>query len=698
MDARTDRPAAASGGSRLGSIATPAAVLALIALVAAVYAPVRRFDFVQLDDEVYVVNNDPVRAGWTRESLRWAFSSNVAGLWHPLTLISHLLDVTLFGLNPGAHHVVNALLHAANALLLFLLLRAWTRTLFPAALVAALFAVHPLNVDSVAWIAERKNVLSTLFWLLSLWGYSAFVRRPSGARYAAVAVPFVLALMTKPMAVTLPLTLLLLDFWPLRRFERVGPGNRARHLLAEKIPLLALSLVFSAATLAAHRGVGALVSGSALPWSFRLWLPADNGMHYLAKLVWPSNLAVIYPVPLAGPPLHRLLFALLLPAVLTALAWVGRRRHPCLLFGWAWYLVTLLPVSGVVPFGIAVRADRFVYVPAIGLFVALAWGLWEWGRGRRGRGLLAVGAAIGLVLVLAVRAGQQVLVWRDSHTLYAHALRVTQGNYLALNNLGFVLAREGRAQEALPLLREAVRLNPLYASAHNNLGTACRELKRFDEARTHLETALRLEPRNASALFNLALLARVPGDRDGAIRLLGRGLDMGGDNLEARLRLGELLAEAGRYAEAEACFRAAAQAFPRSPGALVNWGMALALQHRDEEAADRFRAALRLTPDSPPALNNLAWILATARDGRLRNPGEAVSLAERACSLSGRRDSNVLGTLAEAYASAGRYGEAAAAKREQIALAGTSVDAARRADWDADLARFEQAVPAGSRP
>lgn len=508
-----------------------AAVLATGTL--ALYGPALRFDFLDYDDPVYVTQNPWVLKGLRLETLRLALNERVGGNWHPLTMISHLLDVSLFGTNAAGHHGQSLFWHAANVVLLFLLVSRLPAGFWPGAAVAALWAAHPVNVDSVAWIAERKNLLSTFFWLATVAGYVHYTRAPSPNRLLIVLVLFGLALMAKPMPVTLPFTLLLLDYWPLRRVE--GWGRKSfpvwKALCMEKLPLFVLCAVFILTTFQTQAAVGAIDMGPPLPRSARLaWIPLWY-LDYLRVFFWPSGLCVLYPRPLGPPPPAAALLAVLALLAVTGLAWRAKSRFPSVLAGWLWFLGTLIPVIGLVPLGLHATADRYLYVPMLGLLVPLAWTLRAIlvRRWRVAAGLLAAAA-----LTAAAATTRHVLPhWKNSDALFRRALAVTHGNYAMHYNLARQLTLAGRYDEALGHLHEALRLYPGYSIAHNNLGWTLLLKGESAAAIPHFEESLRLTPWNYQARMNLAL----------ALRQLGR---VG----EAREQLVLLLREAPDYPNA----------------------------------------------------------------------------------------------------------------------------------------------------
>jgi tetratricopeptide (TPR) repeat protein len=494
------------------------AALALAALVALAYGAVGGLGFVNFDDPRYVFQNPHVQRGLTFEGVAWAFTTFHAGNWHPLTWLSHMLDVELFGLDPGPHHVVNAVLHGVATLLLFGLLRSATGRTWPSALVAALFAVHPLHVESVAWISERKDVLSAVFWMLATWAYVRHARRPGAARYAAVAAALALGLMSKPMVVTLPVALLLLDFWPLGRISSAAPLRpQALALVREKAPLLALSLASGAVALLAQSRGGGVASLPALQASARIGNALLSCALYLGKTVWPARLAAVYPHPALGAggmPAWAVLASALLAAALTALVLWQRRRRPVLAVGWLWYLVTLLPVIGLVQVGLQGMADRYTYLPLVGIFVALAWLAAEAAEASPRRRVVVATACVGVVLACAAVSRRQVETWRDSFTLFGHALEVTEGNWLALRNLGIAQQDAGRYAEAIASLERSLRLMPHDGQAWMNLGISYASARRYHDAAQCFQRAAEMRPDDDHVWFNLGIFYALTGQWD----------------------------------------------------------------------------------------------------------------------------------------------------------------------------------------
>jgi protein O-mannosyl-transferase len=568
--------------------------LLLLVITAAIFWPVGRFKFINYDDPVYVAGNpggqgvNPVYAavppgeeqGLNGTNLDWAFTAVVVSNWQPVTCLSHLLDVQLFGYNAGAHHLVNVLFHAVNVLLLFLLLRRLTGARWPSAVVAALFAWHPLHVESVAWVSERKDVLSTCFGLLTLLAYAGYARaksQPAGFRtlflyYLAAICLYALGLLSKPMLVTWPGVLLLLDFWPLRRIPDLKPATLGP-LILEKLPFFALSAAASLITYYVQHLSGAMEGMAHLTLGQRVGNALVAYARYLGKTVWPDRLAFFYPHPASWPP-GQIAAATALLAILTFIAVRETRRRPYLLFGWLWFLGTLVPVIGLVQVGDQSMADRYTYLPLVGLFIALAWGVSEWTERRPALKRWGAGATFGALTACLLATRAQLDHWRDTETLTRHALQVASPNFLAHSVLGLDLIARGKTAEGIEELRAELALRP--------------------------------------------------------------------EEYQDRCLLADLLARQGNTREAIA----------------------------------QYRQVLRRQPDLPDTLNNLAWPLATAPDAAIRNGAEAVRCAEHACSLTRFQKPIFLGTLAAAYAEAGRYDDAVRAGEQAAALAETAGDTA----------------------
>jgi tetratricopeptide (TPR) repeat protein len=526
-------------------------ILALALPVLAVYWQTGRHEFLPLDDDLYVTNNPNVWAGLSWKGAVWAFTSFEANNWHPLTWLSHMADVSLFGMNAGAHHLVNVFFHLINTALLFFLLRRITGAAGKSALVGFLFGIHPLHVESVAWVAERKDLLSTLFLLWTLLAYVRYAERPSLRRYLPVFLLMAAGLLSKPMLVTLPFVLLLLDYWPLGR----TPGGRLRMegsprapersswrgLIAEKAPLLVLSLASCAVTFLAQRAGGSVAGADFYPLYARSANALVSYAVYLGKTVWPASLGVYYPHPGMFVRWEATAAAGLLIMAVTIWTGAGRARHPYLLVGWLWYLGTLVPGIGRVQVGEQARADRYTYIPLTGIFLAAVWGAADVARSRRLPGHVLAAAAAVLVLAYSAASWRQVRHWRFGESLFRHTLEVTTDNWFITNNLGYVLDRQGKTDEALEYYRKSIRINPDYHLAHNNLGTVLFRQGRIGEARFHFLKALEGKPSDLLARRNLASLLVKTGEYEDAAFHLREILRRRPEDRDARTNLGVVL-------------------------------------------------------------------------------------------------------------------------------------------------------------
>jgi len=684
---------AGEGRRRDGASAWWLAV-ALVIATAIVYAPLRHAAYLNYDDDRYVSDNSHVNSGFSREGIVWAWTSNQVGNWHPFTMLSHMLDCQLFGLNAGAHHLSSAVFHILNTLLLFAFLAGATGARGRSACVAALFALHPLHVESVAWIAERKDVLSTFFWMLTLLAYLHYVRRPRAQRYVWVVLACTAALLSKAMAVTLPFTLLLLDLWPLRRLAWGGLAERTEtsplrpslpwtSLVVEKLPLLVLVGICSAVNMRFQEQAGAMVPAAWSPLAYRAANAVRSCGVYLLQTLWPADLTIGYPfeVPL---PAWEVPAAAAAIAAVTLLALWGVRRRPYLLVGWLWYLGTLVPVSGLVRVGNQSRADRFTYVPLIGIFIMVVWGLPDLLRSWRHGWVACTAAAVGALVFCSVVSARQVLFWHDSLTFWEHALALTPDNEVAQLNLAAALTQAGRPQEAAAHLAAGRRLDlkvaqqnllaqlraqPESANLHLGLGRVLIQLGDTDEGIAHYREASRLEPGSAAIHNNLAVVLEKAGKFDEAIVQYEQGIQLEPDSAESRCNLAAALATAGRVPEAIVQFRAALELRPQLAEGRFGLAMAYAQDGQELAAITELDQLMRERPDWTSVEVTLAWILATARAPAARDARRAVQLAEDATQRTQRRDADALSSLAAAYAAVGRFDDAAAAAQGALELA-----------------------------
>ena len=631
---------------------------ALVGLTGLAYAQVVQFDFTNFDDPKYIHENPQVLRGLTWEGVRWAFTSGYMSNWHPVTWLSHQTDVALFGLNAGAHHVVSVVIHCLNVGLAFWLFVRLTGSLWGSAFVAGMFGLHPLHVESVAWVAERKDVLSACFGLLTLLAYQRYVqarnapetgghsavtsrgvRFASAGYYSLALFLFALGLMSKPMLVTLPVVMLLLDLWPLQRINTDRWRAVIWPLVREKTPFFALSLLTGLVTIYVQSESGAVRSLEKWSIAERLANSLSATLFYLVKTVRPENLAPFYPLPqqIAWWPVG-IAVAVLLGITAWTLATI--RKAPYRFVGWFWFLIMLAPVIGILQVGLQQMADRYTYLPHLGLFAWVAAEAVQVGARRpnlKGIGVLFVITAV-LNGFSATR--QQVTHWRDSGTLFRHALAVTDRNMLAHNNLGYFLYTQGDLAGAIAEYEKAIAIMPQYTDAHSNLGRALADQKRYTEAEKHFETVLRISPRDVIAHNNL----------------------------------GNVLAITGRHEAAIEHFRAALAVRPEHVSARINWGLSAEELGRGAEAAAQYREVLRLMPDALGTINSLAWLLATHPDAAARNGPEAAQLADRLCLLTDCSQPLLMLTLAAVRAELGEFIAATAFAEQALERARASGD------------------------
>ncbi|HVV71800.1 MAG TPA: tetratricopeptide repeat protein [Verrucomicrobiae bacterium] len=738
-------------------------LLALITLAG--YSTLLRNGFVKIDDGFYILHNPHVTGGLTWANLGWAFRSGYQGNWHPLTWLSHMVDVQVFGLRPSGHHLTSLLFHTANVLLLWRLLQLLTRASWASFVVAGLFALHPLHVESVAWAAERKDVLCTFFFFLMLLAYSLYAQKqvqgskpgredkptstpnPEAASGASRLGPlcrgmstperlygltlgcFVLALMSKPMVVTAPFVLLLLDFWPLGRLKTAGDpladstspavskqGNVLR-LIREKIPFFLLAAGSSVLTLLVQESNRATYLE--LPLGTRVANAVASYWRYLGKMVWPKDLAVFYPLnPASVAHLGSMetVAGILGLLAVSALALACRRRAPWFLTGWFWYVGTLVPVIGLIQVGGQAFADRYTYIPSIGVFLCVVWGGAAWIQRHPRLQPVAAATSAAVLCTCAVLTFTQTSYWRSDFTLFEHALKSTSNNALAhyhvgigyrdqkqnakamdqfraaiqadptfapaYSDLGALLEDEGRSDEALGLYQQAVKATPWAEQVHNHLGSRFWAEGQQEKALAEYAAALRCNPDFADAHFNLGLALSSRGNLKEAASHFAAVCRIRPGDVEALACLAEALFKEGRLNQAAGCFRSLAELAPTNSEAPQNLGLILAEQGEFGPALAQFRRAVQLRPDWPDALNALAWVLATHPQLDPGNAPNAVTYAERACQLSGGKQSRFWSTLDVAYAGAGRFEDAvgAATRAKALAEAAGQTNAARAAE------------------
>jgi protein O-mannosyl-transferase len=581
--------------------------LLIAAVTLVIYTPVTRNNFVNFDDDTYIVNNPHVRAGLNWQTVKWSFTTFEQANWHPLTWMSHALDCSIFGLNSTGHHMVGVLLHGACAVILFLLLESATGFTWRSLIVAMLFALHPVNVESVAWAAERKNVLSMFFVLLALYTYGWYARKPGMRRYSAVFVLFALALMSKPQVITFPFLLLLWDYWPLRRFgNQSGPGafehvtanpqSSVASLIAEKVPLFVLSAASAVVTFVAQRSGNAMRTWADYGLLNRFENAAIAYVRYLDMAFWPTRLAVFYP--------HANKFAiwqvtgavvvLLAITLFSASRW---RQKPYLIVGWLWFLVSIFPMIGLVQVGGQARADRYAYLPFIGLFLMVVWAAAEWVGQRDLKPIWNGVAAIAILAALGAVTYRQIGYWRDSPTLWLHALSVTQDNFVAHDNLAIFLAQHGREEEAVGHLREALAIKPNDLLAMLNLGT-------YEHGHGNVQSAIERYRYVASHAADIDLRAN------------------------AYANLGSAYRQIGDYENAGRCYEAALQLAPARPLAIVGLGLVAEHEGNFAEAARQFSSAMAIQP------TDVGYLLLARALEKSGHSSEAQAARERAGQIS----------------------------------------------------------------
>jgi len=696
--------------------------LALVAITWFVFGQTLRHDFVNFDDHVYVYQNPHITQGLTADGLSDAFTHTHARNWHPLTTISHMLDCQLYGLEAGWHHFTNVVLHTVAVLLLFLVLNQMTGAFWQSAFVASLFAIHPLHVESVAWVSERKDVLSAVFFMLTLGAYVRYVRKPSVGRYLTAALFFALGLMSKPMLVTLPFVLLLLDYWPLRRINSKIPGlknqkpgisgpafaNRSSRkaaapqptiggLLTEKIPLFALSALSCAATLLAQ--IYSTEVFAQLPFMWRLNTAAVSYVAYIWQMFWPARLAAFYPHPNDQLPFWQILLSIAFLISVSLLAILSRKERPYIFTGWFWYVGMLVPAIGLIEAGEQARADRYTYLPQIGLYILITWGISDLvalimthksgsrsvtsepqpttggsrearadGPLRRGYKPFCAAIAAAIIVALSWRAFVQTSYWKNSEMLWNHTLAVTTDNDMAHNSLGDLFLRRGELDSAISHFEIALEIRSRNAAAHydfggalieNKLGSALARKGRLSEAIGHYEKAVKLRPDYGDPYFNL----------------------------------GSALFQQGRTDEAIAQWQKALATQPNDAGFHTALGTAFLKKGLQKDAIAEYEHAMRIFPRDFVARNNLAWLLATSSDASIRDGKRAIEVAEQTVQLSSGKDANYLRTLAAVYSEVGRFSEAIAVAQQAAALATMQgkTDVANR--LKKDLVLYQEQVP-----
>ena len=720
--------------------ASIAVCTSLAVAVGIIFGQTLTFSFVNYDDDTYVYDNPEITHGLTLKGILWAFTHIHSYNWHPLTTLTHMFDCQVYGLHPWGHHLDNILLHGMAAILLFLLLQQMTSALWRSAFVAAVFAIHPLHVESVAWISERKDVLSALFFMLTLMAYVRYAQKQESAgrkalpflfspSYWLTLLLFGLGLMSKPMLVTLPFLMLLLDYWPLRRFAFHDLSSAKGQLLLEKVPLLLLSAASCVITIWAQKA--GVISFERIAFPSRVANALVSYAHYVWHMVYPVDLAVFYPLPASHLTEWRVGVSVLFLSLVSAGIALGYRKHPFLLVGWLWYLGMLVPVIGLIQVGSQAMADRYTYLPQIGLYIIVAWGAVDLCRSwRYRRALIGVGATT-IFATLLVLAYVQTTYWKNSASLMTHAIACTPDNFVAHNNLGNTLAEQGNLPEAIQHYERALQLKPDLAETHNSLGSALADQGKLPEAIKQYEEALRLLPDYGEAYNNLGIALAAQGKLTEAIQqyekavqlvpdygeahnnlgvaLVGQGnlseaiqhyeqaIQLKPNYAEAYNNLGNALDNQGKPLEALQYYERAIQLKPDYAEAYYNAGLVLTRQGKLPEAIERYERVIQLKPNYVAALNNLAYVLATSQNISLRNGVRAIALSERANQLSDGGNPVVLATLAAAYAEAGRFPEAVQTASRGIELASAQGNSALANVLQSRLELYKAKIPLPDR-
>ena len=698
--------------------------IGLVALVWIVFGQTVGHQFVNYDDGVYVYRNFDITQGITLKQIGRIFTQSVAGNWHPLTMLTHMIDCRIYGVRPWGHHLTNTILHALSVLVLFFTLRSMTGAMWRSALVAGMFAVHPLHVESVAWIAERKDVLSGLFFMLTLAAYFWYQRRPSFGRYGSVTVLFACGLMSKPMLVTLPFVLLLADYWPLNRIRRsqiagqkgLGAEQRSRKreqtgkgktanlaasqrlntstvgaLVLEKVPLFCLSAAASMIALFTQHPDRNVVN--ALPLISRLANAAVSIGIYLLRTFIPIDLACFYPYPSQGLPGWQITVSVAVIASLTWLAWSSREGRPYLLTGWLWFVGMLVPVLGIVQVGKQSHADRYTYLPQVGLALLVVWAVADismrWERRHLTLGFVAVGVMVALCWIARI----QTSYWHDSETLWRHALAVTAPSATVYQNLCDALLENKKTDEAIERARRALELEPNSADTNDTIGAALARKGDLNAALDYLKAALRLNPDLPRIHYNIGSVLLEKGNPADAAAEFRSDLRAEPNYPETHNNLAMALLRQGNVSEARTHIEAALKLKPDFPEARNNLAIALSQTGDVKGAIQEWNETLKLDPGNLQAECNLVWVYSTFGDPALRDGQRAVELAERALQQSNRKNSRIWRLAAAAYAEAGRFQDAITAAQSGIAVAEAEGNPGMVQTLETNIQRFQQGLP-----
>ncbi|MDL1966946.1 MAG: tetratricopeptide repeat protein [Deltaproteobacteria bacterium] len=650
--------------------------LFLVIATLAAYWQVRNHNFLSFDDHAYVLHNQHVNKGLSLESISWAFSFTDIAYWHPLSWLSHMLDCQLYGLNPSMHHITGLIIHIINCLLLFLLFKGMTGAVWKSAFIAALFALHPINVESVAWVAERKNVLSTLFWMLTLLTYYYYSLQPGFYRYFLTLFCFFLGLIAKPMLVTLPFVLLLFDYWPLERLRysstiKAGRYKKASllHLILEKIPffLLAGASIYISSLSVQHHAI--VVSTESVSMKLRVANALVSYVKYIGKMIWPKDLAVFYPFP-DTLPVWQISGAALFLICVSVLVFRALKSKPYLAVGWFWYIGTLVPAIGLIQAGLWPSiADRFAYVPLIGLFIVIAWGIPDLVAQWRCKKIALAATAILVLLIFTAASRSQNRYWANNIALFKHSLDVTNDNEVAHQKLGEALAAHDKTDEAVMHYYEALRIKPDLVAAHLNLGLALRKKGKINEAVEHFSMALLAKSDCAEAYYELGVTLEKQGNFDAAVRNYSEALRIKPEFARGHNNLGIVLARQKKDKEAIFHLCEAIRIDPDYADAYGNLGIIYANQKNIGKAILHYKKALHFNPNMTQALYNLSWILASCEDEKFRNGEEAVKLAGKLCKITRYNQPSALNIFAAAYAETGKFDKAVTTAKKALDLA-----------------------------
>jgi len=629
--------------------------LALTLAIVAAYCQVGSYDFVDYDDGEYVYKNLNIQKGFTCDAFKWAFTTNYAANWHPLTWFSHILDWQLYGSNAGGHHITNLVFHITNTLLLFLVLKRMTSATWPSAFVAALFALHPMHVESAAWVSERKDVLSTFFWMLTMWGWLQYIKHQGKARYILTLLIFSLGLLSKPMLVTLPFVLLLLDYWPLERFGKL----KFYRLILEKIPFVLLAAISSIVTFLVQQNWGAVNRLTDVSFAVRIGNAFISYVKYIENMFWPAGLVYFYPHPGRNISIWYAVLSALFLLIVTFFVLRFSSKHRYLLTGWFWYLGTLVPVIGLVQVGEQAMADRYSYITLTGLFIIIAWGASDVLVNWQYRKIILGASSLIILLILAICSNVQSGYWKDSMSLYTHALKVSNLNY----------------------------------KAHFNMAITLKDMDRFEEAAIEFQNGLQIKPDAPFALNDLGIIYGRQGKFDQASECFMKALKINPNFAEARTNFGYVLANQGKLDDAMVNLNESLRINPKSALTHRYLGQVLERKGKIDQAVSHFEEALQLKPDWDELMNELAWILASSDNTAVRNPEKAVKLARRVCELTNYKRPECLDTLAVAYAASGDFSKAMEITEKALELCQSSDQETLKKELESRLALYKAGKP-----